>query len=613
MQNNYRTVTRLPYFLQLGVLLCLLLPTHLLAQTSLRLTAPTYKCTTGAITFNTMGGDGSLITYSAPGITRSSLSSSTGVVEQGLRNDPKPITIQATQSGNTTSYVFDLPGACNYAFKAPVLVKPIPNMSYTVGQTLKQEDFNLGDYIVDPTQSQPHYFPNWSANVSGMPSGISTLPLSDLRYSLNVSLTGAPRVSGVYTVTVTAATQYFPSQPVTTTFTITVVDKPVTPPSGSQLKILSVAYSCNTGSIVFSPFDSDGKPITAPIVYSAPGVTRTSPTSNTGVVEQGLRNDPKPIVIEATYNGYTLSTTFDLKATCQLPGLLPPVAKPIPDLTLTTGKYLEQYTVSQYLRDPNPRRGVNYNPISFEAKGTPPGLFLYDATFIGDGEGYAYFTGRPTKSGTYSVTVTAYLFRSLGTGLSASSTFTITVVDSTVTPPSGSSLTLLAPSYDCATGAILFNTSGGDGSPIEFKSAGITDWTTNPNQFVDKDSRTANDVQPFMLMARQSGQVVSYSWNLKAACGRARVSTDEAGSGLAVKVLGNPIVGSSAEVEVSGVTGQTVQLKLLDLQGKTLHGHTIREAGFVERVSLPLGSAQGLLLLDVSTATQRQQIKLIRP
>ncbi|MCK8490742.1 hypothetical protein M0L20_02695 [Spirosoma sp. RP8] len=92
-----------------------------------------------------------------------------------------------------------------------------------------------------------------------------------------------------------------------------------------------------------------------------------------------------------------------------------------------------------------------------------------------------------------------------------------------------------------------------------------------------------------------------------------RVGFDERAESLSVKVLGNPVVGQSAEVEISGVNGQTVQLKLVDLQGKTLHGQSIKEAGSVERVSLPLGSAQGILLLDVNTATQRQQIKLLRP
>ena len=67
----------------------------------------------------------------------------------------------------------------------------------------------------------------------------------------------------------------------------------------------------------------------------------------------------------------------------------------------------------------------------------------------------------------------------------------------TAPPISGHQLTLLPPDYNCATGAFTFKSFGGDGNPIEYQAAGITGWTTNPYQFVDQQSRTANDVQPF--------------------------------------------------------------------------------------------------------------------
>ena len=180
------------------------------------------------------------------------------------------------------------------------------------------------------------------------------------------------------------------------------------------------------------------------------------------------------------------------------------------------------------------------------------------------------------------------------------------------TNPPGGGLALLAPTYNCTTGAIHFNTSGGNGSLIEFQSVGITGWTTNPDQFVDKDSRTANDVKPFTLMARQNGQVVTYSWDLKAACGRARVGADEPTAELQVRVLGNPVEGKSAEVEIRGASAQTVQLELIDLQGRVLHRQSISQAGSIEQVSVPIGNSRGLLLLHVSTATQRQQVKLLK-
>lgn len=79
---------------------------------TLRMLAPAYNCQTGTITLQTAGGDGSPITFFTPGITRSSPQSATGVVEAGIRFDPKPLTLYATQSGNTVSITFDLVAFC---------------------------------------------------------------------------------------------------------------------------------------------------------------------------------------------------------------------------------------------------------------------------------------------------------------------------------------------------------------------------------------------------------------------------------------------------------------------------------------------------------------------
>ncbi|GAB3897694.1 hypothetical protein GCM10028825_45860 [Spirosoma agri] len=579
-----------------------------IAQSTLALTQPTYNCATGAITFNTTGGNGSLITYTAPGTTRSSVTSNTGVVEAGLRNDPKPILIQATQSGYTASYTFDLAGACAYQFKPPVLAQALPDQTFTVGQVLKQENFNLANYITDPTPGQPRYFPEWTASMKGLPAGISQNSYGDLRYNLNVSLVGSPTTSGVYTVTVTAATQYFPNQPVTTTFKIKVVD----PSDESTLKLGLPTYNCATGAITFLTTGGDGSLIT----YTAPGITRSSVTSNTGVVEAGLRNDPKPILIQATQSGYTASYTFDLRTNCIVPAALSPVlVSPINNLTLTIGKALDRYHVGQHFTDPNPHRGASFYPISFNAANTPPGLYFVDATLSSTGEVSAYFSGAPTKPGIYTVTVTSYLFGYITKSLAASGTFTLTVVDSSGTPPKNAPLTLAAPTYDCTTGAISFNTSGGDGSPVEFKAIGITDWTTNPNQFVDNESRTATDVQPFTLMARQGEQLVSYSWNLKAACGRARMGVSEvveAGSGLSLQLLGNPVQ-ELLRVRIRGAEGQSVELRLTDSQGRLLQSRTVERVEAVEEQHFQLNQpGPNMLLLQATTQQQVQTVKVLK-
>ena len=51
---------------------------------------------------------------------------------------------------------------------------------------------------------------------------------------------------------------------------------------------------------------------------------------------------------------------------------------------------------------------------------------------------------------------------------------------------------------------------------IEYFAIGVTGWTSNPNQFVDRQLRTASDAKPLPLYARQSGQQVSCSFDIRA-------------------------------------------------------------------------------------------------
>ncbi len=180
-------------------------------------------------------------------------------------------------------------------------------------------------------------------------------------------------------------------------------------------------------------------------------------------------------------------------------------------------------------------------------------------------------------------------------------------------PPAVNPLTLLAPTYDCATGAFRFNTSGGNGTLIEYRAApGITDWTTNANQFVDKDSRTANDVKPFTLMARQSGVLVTFDWDLKAACGRARLGVGEGLAELSVSVLGNP-VSDAATVEVLGAQGKPLNLRLIDGRGRLVESRSVEQAGAVERQRFNVHQqGPGLLLLRVSSGTQTKTVKIMK-
>ncbi len=180
----------------------------------------------------------------------------------------------------------------------------------------------------------------------------------------------------------------------------------------------------------------------------------------------------------------------------------------------------------------------------------------------------------------------------------------------TTTP--SDSLRLIAPTYNCETGAITFHTSGGNNSPIEYAAAGVTDWTTNSNQFVDRELRTAYDTNPLILMARQNGYAVIYRFDLKAVCGRARIGVVEPATNLTVTLLGNP-VRESASVQIGGAEGQSVQLHLFDARGKLIEQRTVLQAEAAEQQTFDLRQQQaGTLLLRTTVNEQNRLIKVIK-
>jgi hypothetical protein len=92
---------------------------------------------------------------------------------------------------------------------------------------------------------------------------------------------------------------------------------------------------------------------------------------------------------------------------------------------------------------------------------------------------------------------------------------------STTTPPPSnttitnpSSLALTPPTYDCNTGQLTLNTSGGNGSPIEYRIIGNRDWSASNTFTIPAHQRQGTT---FALDARQSGQVVSIGFT--SACG----------------------------------------------------------------------------------------------
>ncbi|QJD79504.1 choice-of-anchor Q domain-containing protein [Spirosoma rhododendri] len=94
-----------------------------------------------------------------------------------------------------------------------------------------------------------------------------------------------------------------------------------------------------------------------------------------------------------------------------------------------------------------------------------------------------------------------------------------------------------------------------------------------------------------------------------AAGGAESIVTD----GWLVRVLGNPVVGSEVLVEVSGAQDQPVQYTLTTTAGTILDSRQVFPTHPVDRQTLHTGTtAAGVLLLQVSTPTRRQVVKVLK-
>ena len=131
-------------------------------------------------------------------------------------------------------------------------------------------------------------------------------------------------------------------------------------------------------------------------------------------------------------------------------------------------------------------------------------------------------------------------------------------------------------------------------------------------------SLTVSNVQRtklyYCLVVGQFGVAVGgpIKVTLNANC-QARLGSDESAEILSVRVLGNPVVGETAEIEVLGAEGQPLEVRLVDSQGRLVTNQQRTSAMATERFSLAVGNqAAGLLLLQVSTPRHSQTVKVLK-
>ncbi len=177
-------------------------------------------------------------------------------------------------------------------------------------------------------------------------------------------------------------------------------------------------------------------------------------------------------------------------------------------------------------------------------------------------------------------------------------------------PPATSAFRMLAPAYNCPTGAITLQTTGGDGSPITFFTPGVTRSSPQSTTGI-VEAGVRFDPKPLVLSATQSGTTVSITFDLAAFCIRARVASAESTGDLNVTVLGNPTIAESVSVEIRGAEGKPLSYQLRDLTGRLITEKQTEIASEVDRQTLRLGSS-GMYLLNISSPTQSKTVKVVR-
>lgn len=185
-----------------------------------------------------------------------------------------------------------------------------------------------------------------------------------------------------------------------------------------------------------------------------------------------------------------------------------------------------------------------------------------------------------------------------------------TTAPPTVTVSPGGPLTLLQPTYNCATGAIAFQPTGGDGTIITYTAVGVRrEASTSTNGVVEVELRS--DPKPLLITATQSGVVVSQTFDFADFCGTARFANAGLESPLRLQVLGNPTTESMARVQLWGVGRGPLLVRLINSGGQLLSEKVIEKPEEGQVILVPSGQATGFYLVQVQTGNKRASVRLI--
>ncbi len=292
--------------------------------------------------------------------------------------------------------------------------------TFTAPASTITDEFVLS--VVPPTNNPPvvaKVIPNQTAKQGvnwnfAIPAGTFTDPNGDvLTYSASgypsgvgfngTSFTGKPSVSGTFTITVTASDGR-PGGVASTSFTVTVVpnDPPVVAkviPNQTAKQGLNWSFAIPAGT--FTDPNGDALTYTA---WDYPSGANFNGSSFTGA--PSVSGSFTVMVMAMDGRGGTVTTSFTLTVAANNP---PVVAKTIPNQSATKGTSWDFPLPAGTFSDPNG------DALIYSATGYPSGI-----SFNGSG-----FTGAPSVTGTFTITVTANDGRPGGV---VSTSFTLTVV-----------------------------------------------------------------------------------------------------------------------------------------------------------------------------------------
>ncbi|WP_155296348.1 hypothetical protein [Spirosoma rigui] len=539
---------------------------------ALTMLPPTYNCATGAITFNTSGGNGTTIRFKAAGITDWT-SNPNQYLDQGSRvnADTPPFTIYMEQSGKTSTYVWSRQATCSTSTPPtntttvttppvtstttpPVTVAPLTMLPPTYNCATGAITFNTSGGDGTTVRFKAAGITDWTSNPNQYLDQGSRVNADTPPFTIYVEQSGKTftytwsRQVACSTTTPPTSTTTTPPPSTTVTPPVTSTTTPpvtttTTPPvtTTAALTMLPPTYNCATGAITFNTSGGNGTTIR----FKAAGITDWTSNPNQ-YLDQGSRvnADTPPFTIYVEQSGKTFTYTWSRQVACSTTTpptstttTPPPSTTVTPPVTTTTTPPVTAVPLVMLPPTYNCATGaITFNTsggdgttVRFKAAGitdwtTNPNQYLDQGSRVNaDTPPFTIYVEQSGKTFTYTwsrqvACSTTTPPTSTTTTPPPSTTVTPPVTTTTTPPVTAVPLVMLPPTYNCATGAITFNTSGGDGTTVRFKAAGITDWTTNPNQYLDQGSRVNADTPPFVIYVDQSGKTASYTWSRQEAC-----------------------------------------------------------------------------------------------